>query len=274
MFDEAALPPHSHALMQDPAFARALRFCGQRPIVLPSGLMLLQQRLAGVPVLMLPRAAPPPDLRAQLRDAGLHRRPLILSPEEPCALPTALHLSGPRLRAVMDLSQGPTARRAALHPKWRNQLRKAELHEFTLCYGPLRAHPTEEVLMQECRQSKARGYANWPAQLTAAFAAMAPNQTHLLRVSYKNRTVAHMLFMTHGTAATYHIGHITEEGKKHAAHNLLLWKAAEYLAHLGCLNLDLGLLDPATPGLNRFKLRSGATARKTGGTHLIWRPLA
>ncbi|MDG1170769.1 MAG: GNAT family N-acetyltransferase, partial [Sulfitobacter sp.] len=67
MFDEAALPPHSHALMQDPAFARALRFCGQRPIVLPSGLMLLQQRLAGVPVLMLPRAAPPPDLRAQLR---------------------------------------------------------------------------------------------------------------------------------------------------------------------------------------------------------------
>ena len=83
-----------------------------------------------------------------------------------------------------------------------------------------------------------------------------------------------MLFLSHGSSATYHIGHITPRGKALCAHNLLLWEAGRHLAHLGCRSLDLGRLDPRTPGLDRFKLRGGAQRQETGGTYLIWHPLA
>ena len=111
MFD-ASPSPASHALMQDRAFAAALALCGGQPVILPSGLMLLGRRLAGVPVLMLPRAAPPPDLSLQLRQTGLQRRPphpvtraaavrdAARATDRPSPRPLA---SGPRRR-----SRGPT----------------------------------------------------------------------------------------------------------------------------------------------------------------------
>ena len=74
MFD-ASPPSSDHPLMQDRAFAAALRLCGEHPITLPSGHMLLNRRILGMPVLMLPRAASPPDLIAQIKQLGLQRRP-------------------------------------------------------------------------------------------------------------------------------------------------------------------------------------------------------
>mgnify|MGYP003637816286 CR=1 FL=1 len=65
MFD--ATPARDTPLMQSPAFTAALRLCGENPIVLLSGLVLLHRRVLGVPVLMLPRAAPPADLDRHLR---------------------------------------------------------------------------------------------------------------------------------------------------------------------------------------------------------------
>jgi len=273
MFDEA-LAPRSHPLMQDPAFAAALRLCGQAPVQLSGGLTVLQRRVAGVPLAMLPRAIPPPDLSRQLEEVGLHRRPLILSPERPCPLPFAVRLAGSRVRAVLTLDEDAAALRARLHPKWRNQLGAAEGRSVRVIRTRLPADPDSPVLATETAQSRARGYANWPVALTAAFAAVAPRQTHLFQAIANGDVVAHMLFLTHGSGATYHIGHITPRGKAVCAHNLILWEAARHLARLGCCHLDLGILDDSTPDLNRFKLRTGARQQKTGGTHLIWRPLA
>ena len=271
MVDEARLP-FSHSLLQDPAFARALRLCGQQPLHLPCGLMVLQRRIAGLRVVMLPRAAPPPDLMDQLAALGLRRCPVILSPEVPCPLPRCLRLARSRDIAVLPLAGSETERRHLLHPKWRNQLKRAEAAGLTVTHGPLPPDPEGAVLARETLQARARGYANWPAPLTAAFAAAAPAQTHLFRASHAGQPVAHMLFLTHGQTATYHLGHTSAEGRSCCAHNLLLWQAGLHLGQQGITHLHLGLLDRRTPGLDRFKLRSGAIRQPTGGTHLLWHP--
>jgi hypothetical protein len=272
MFDEAR--PSLSPLMQDPAFAHALHLCGQKPVFLSGGLMVLRRRIAGLNLGMLPRAAPPDDLAQQLREVGLHRAPLILSPETPCPLPRSLRLRKGCDMAVMDLTGTEQSRRAALHPKWRNQLNRSEEHKLTVTRKPLPADPDTPVLRQEAQQAQQRRYANWPAPLTASFAAAAPRQTHLFRATHKGNVVAHMLFLTHGACATYHLGHITEQGKTLCAHNLLLWRASRYFAKRGLARLHLGVLSAHTPDLNRFKLRSGAVQRQSGGTHLYWRPFA
>lgn len=272
MFD--ATPTRDTPLMQSPAFTAALRLCGENPIVLLSGLVLLHRRVLGVPVLMLPRAAPPADLDRHLRTHDLHRVPLILSPERPCALPRSIRLRGPQFIARLHLHPDAGAAHTALHPKWRNQLRRAEAAGLRVSHGPLPPTPDHPLLQLEAAQARTRHYANWPTTLTSAFAAAAPDQTRLF-VAHQNRTpVAHMLFLRHGSRATYHIGHITNAGKACRAHNLLLWQASRWLAEQGHDTLDLGLIDPRTPGLNRFKMRTGAGMSETGGAWLRWRPLA
>ncbi len=272
MFDEA--PTAQNALMQDAAFAQALRLCGGEPVHLPGGLMVLRRRILGVPLAMLPRAAPPLDLNDQLRAAGLHRIPLILSPDRPCPLPRSLRLRNPVTLAVVDLTAPHHARRARLHQKWRNQLRRAENTEMTITRAPLPPDPATCVLRLEDRQSRLRGYANWPAPLTAAFASVAPDQTNLFRAAYQGRRLGHMLFLSHGDHVSYHLGHSNAEGRQLGAHNLLLWRAMDHFAKAGFTVLELGVLSEKTPGLNRFKLRAGAQRITTGGTHLCFRPLA
>lgn len=272
MLDDASFS--DHALMQDPAFADALCLCGQHPVMLANGMTLLRRRLMGVPVAMLPRAAPPADLRDMLAQAGLAKTPLILSPDMRCALPRALRLRAPQLFCRLSLSAEASTQHARLHPKWRNQLTKAGRCGVQIKHLPLSADPDHPVLLGEAKQARAKGYANWPAALTAAFAAVAPEQTHLFRAEHNGQPVAHMLFLSHGRRVSYHIGLTEDAGKKVCAHNLLLWHAMRYFAERGKTEMELGLLDPRTPSLNRFKQRTGAQATPTGGTWLTWRPLA
>jgi hypothetical protein len=274
MFDASA-PPDAIPLMQDRAFAAALRLCGENPVILPSGLLLLSRRIAGLPVLMLPRAVPPSDLRAQLVQAGLHRRPLILSPEQPCARLSALWIGALRIAADrgllrMDLRAPVASRRAALHQNWRHQLGQAETGPLRVLHRPMT--PDHPLLVLSQQHERTHGYRNWPRALTAAFVQAAPAQTHLFTALLRGHSVAHMLFLTHGARATYHIGHTTDAGRNSRAHNLLLWEAVNTLAARGTTTLDLG---PATtPQIDRFKRRAGAELVPTGGTWLRWTPLS
>ncbi|WP_299416339.1 GNAT family N-acetyltransferase [uncultured Sulfitobacter sp.] len=265
MFDTSP-PPTDHALMQDSAFATALTLCGGTPLRLPSGLLLLARSVVGVPILMLPRAAPPADLHAQLTQAGVARRPLILSPEQPCAMPRAVRISPPRSLLSLDLRTSKETRRAALHQKWRNQLRRAENSALRLRIRPL--SPDHPVLDLETDQARTRRYQNWPPALTAAFVQAAPAQTLLFTALLRGYEVAHMLFLTHGTRATYHIGHTTDAGRSSHAHNLILWEAMQHLHAAGITRLDLG--PQTTQQIDRFKCRAGAKVQSTGGTWLRW----
>lgn len=269
MFD-ASPPSTNHPLMQDRAFAAALHACGEDPVALPSGHLLLNRRILGVPVLMLARAAPPPDLTHQLKKLGLHRRPLILSPERPCTLPRAVNIAAPRSLLTVDLIAPRAARRAKLHQNWRHQLGQAEASALRILHRPLK--PDHPLLALDARQSRARRYQNWPTALTSAFASIAPDQTHVFTALHRGHPVAHMLMLTHGTRATYHIGHTNDQGRALHAHNLILWEAMNILAARGITALELG--PETTPQIDRFKRRAGAQAAPTGGTWLRWAPFA
>lgn len=269
MFDALSPLPTTHPLMQDRAFGAALRLCGVTPITLPSGLLLLNRKFTGLPVLMLPRAAPPIDLSAQLAQAGLSRRLLLLSPERPSRMPRALQISPGRNQLLVDVSGDEATRRAALHQKWRNQLQRAEDSPLRVLHRPMTPdHPLQELEKQHAQE---RRYQNWPTELTAAFAQVAPEQSHVFTALLRGHPVAHMLFLTHGSAATYHIGHTTLEGRSVHAHNLLLWHAMQRLNKMGIEELNLG--PETTPEIDRFKRRVGARIAPTGGTWLRWTPL-
>jgi len=269
MFD-ASPSSKSHALMQDQSFAAALRLCGQTPVTLPSGLVLLRRRIAGVPLLMLPRAKPPADLNAQLSQAGLHRLPLILSPEHPCKVPQSLRLMAPRSLFDVDLSSPKSERRARLHQNWRHQLKQAENGPLRVLHRPL--EPLHPLLTLAATHARKHRYATWPTALSAAFARAAPEKTHLFTALLRGHPVAYMLFLTHGSRATYHIGYNTDAGRDQRAHNLLMWEAMNVLAARGITRLDLG--PETTPEIDHFKRRAGAIAQPTGGTWIRWTPLA
>lgn len=269
MFD-ASPPSSNHPLMQDSAFASALRLCGEDPITLPSGHLLLNRSILGIPVLMLPRAAPPPDLIAQLKTRDLQRRPLILSPETAAPMPRAINVAAPRALFTIDLTPPRDTRRAALHQNWRHQLGQAEASPLRILHRPLTSdHP---LLALDAQQSRTRRYQNWPTALTSAFASIAPDQTHLFTALLRGHPVAHMLMLTHGSRATYHIGHTTDQGRALHAHNLILWEAMNALTVQGITTLDLG--PETTPEIDRFKRRAGAKAQPTGGKWLRWASLA
>lgn len=268
MFD--ALSDHPDTpLMQDRAFCAALQLCGETPVTLPSGLLVLSRRIVGVPLVMLPRVAPPDDLARQLFDVGLHRRPLILSPERPAAVDRAIRIAAPREILRVDLSGPKLTRRACLHQNWRHQLGQAEAGPLRVLHRPF--SPDHPLLALEARQSQAKRYQNWPTHLTSAFATVAPDQTHVFTALLRGHPVAHMLFLTHGNRATYHMGHSAQEGRAHHAHNLLLWEAMNALAARGISQLELG--PSTTQSIDRFKRRAGAQAEPTGGTWLRWTPL-
>jgi hypothetical protein len=159
---------------------------------------------------------------------------------------------------------------AALHQNWRHQLGQAQRADMRVLHRALT--PDHRLLTLEADQSRNRRYRNWPTALTAAFARVAPEQTHLFTALLRGYEVAHMLFLTHGNRATYHIGHTTDAGRSHHTHNLLLWEAMNTLAARGITTLDLG---PKThPDIDRFKRRAGAHEVETGGTWLRWTPFA
>ncbi len=218
-------------------------------------------------------------LRGGLLNAGLGRSPILLSPDSPCADQLshlgAIPVMTPASVAEIDLTVPDDLRRARLHQKWRNRLTRAEAETRLRVTLSTRAPaPGHWLFAADHALQRRRGYRNWPEALTMAYGRENPDQT-LLCTAYDGRDpVAAMLFLRHGDAVTYHIGHSSDAGRRLSAHTLLLWQAACWCAAQGHRRLDLGLIDTQNaPGLARFKLGSGADARQLGGTWLWWPPL-
>ncbi|WP_424986318.1 GNAT family N-acetyltransferase [Microbulbifer sp. S227A] len=286
MFDNApSQGARPRPLQQHPNFAAALRACGQDPLLLhhPVPAVILRQRLGGrLPVAMLARAEPVlmrGMTRDWLADSGLARTPLILSPDAPCATQLArlgaVPVMTPAWVAEIDLTQAKHDRRARLHQKWRNRLTRAEANKRLKLVVDTGAPSAEHWLFTADRTLQhRRGFRNWPEALTLAYARENPGQTVLFTAKDGREEVAAMLFLRHGRAATYHIGHSTPAGRAVSAHALILWRAACWFAEQGVARLDLGQIDTQhAAGLARFKLGSGAAPRPLGGTWLWWPPL-
>ncbi len=269
-------------LQQSPEFAAALTALGRPPWQSPDGTGWLIQRrrfAPGFALAMVSRARITPErVPRALENAGLGLTPVILAPDRPCpdlAETGAIRLFPPATVAELDLRRPTAERRAAMHQKWRNRLRYAERGPLFIRRTPFPDDPDHWLLRADAEQQRTRGYRSWPAALTLAWTRANPGRAILFTACEGDRPVAAMLFLRHGRAATYHIGHTTDRGRAFCAHNLILWQAADWLARRNCHRLDLGLIDRARlPGLARFKLGIGATARPLGGTWLWWPPAA
>lgn len=263
-------------LAQSAEFAAALTLRGRPPLRLDDGTLVLCRRLLPGLRLGAITRGPPPTQEA-LRRRGLHRWPLILSPDAPCpelGETGAVPLIRPLHLAALDLGGGADALRAGLHGKWRNRLCRAEAAGLRVSHRELTAATGQWLLARAEQQQRARGYRGWPRALTLAYAAANPGRARILAAHEGDRPVAAMLFLLHGAGATYQSGVTTDRGRALSAHNLLMWHAMRDLAARGCTGLDLGILDTeGAPGLARFKLGTGARARPLGGTWAWWPPL-
>lgn len=275
MFDCApTMPPMP--LMQSAAFEAALRACGQRPVRLSCGTLMLRRTVAGLPVAMLPRATLSDPARTLSLARKITGAPILLSPAQPADLSVhgALPLISPAQQAVISLNADPDVMRANLHGKWRNRLKHAEKAGLRVRHHPMPRRTDHWLLQADAAQQRARRYRNWPVPLTLGFAATTPRAAIVFEAFRGADPVAALLILRHGDTATYHIGHTTTAGRAASAHTLLMWTAMCWCARHGHHWLDLGLIDTRhAAGLARFKLGTGADVMPLGGTWLHWPPL-
>lgn len=288
MYDSAPAHPMI-PLPQSAGFRRAARLLGLTVSELtlttqgaPTALALMQtRRLPGLGRVGLISRGPlwsgPPDPDGLAQALRALRHPVLLNaeiqPGSDLARAGFLPVMTPATLARLDLRDTTATRRARMHQKWRNRLRRAEDGPLRIRRSALPPDPNHWLLAAERQQRHDRRYRGLPPEFCAAWAQANPHMAQLFTAELKSRPVAAMLFLRHGRSATYQIGHTTEAGRSFHAHTLLLANAADWLADHGTDWLDLGTLDTQNaPGLARFKLGSGAQPHRLGGTWLWSRP--
>ncbi len=213
-------------------------------------------------------------LRQSLPLRGL--RFLLLTPDEPAGLPNGLS----PLRRVMtgmstvtlDLTQETDALRAGFEVRWRNRLASSERSGLEIQRVGTNPNQFRWLVDADIEQRKDKGLAGLPAPFFERYAlARSPSGKALLtlRADAGRERVAAMMFLIHGTAATYEIGWTSERGRELHAHNLILWNAMQMLKSQGVRKLDLGGVNTQrSAGLARFKLGTGGRVLTLAGTYL------
>lgn len=169
----------------------------------------------------------------------------------------------------LDLSVGVEALRAGLHQKWRNQLRRGERSKLRV--RSAQGGTSLEWVLDRHEAHRKRGRLSAP---TGAFAALLCVMTArskdilVLTAEDGSEPVAGVLFLRHGSTATYYVSWTSPIGRREQAHNLLVWRAIEALAADGVRWIDLGGIDASMAGVSRFKLGIGGTPVTLPGTWL------
>jgi len=173
---------------------------------------------------------------------------------------------------VLDLTQPPETLRAAFDGKWRNRLVKAETEKKLQVHVNSNVPKCRELLEREGRQRESRNFHGLPTDFVTHWIDVAASPAAafvIARADFEGKTVAAMLFLLHGSVATYHIGWADDTGRDLNAHNLLLWRASLLLRERGLAAIDLGGVNThSLPGISRFKLGTGGAVRTLAGTYL------
>jgi hypothetical protein len=168
--------------------------------------------------------------------------------------------------AQRDLRPSEQDRRTAMHPKWRNQLCKAEACNLTIRELAWDSAP-QPLFTHAIALAQRRQYKPLPTALLAAFANLARNCALIFEAHDKGLMVTAILVLRHGPTATYQTAWTSAQGQICHAHNLLLFHSANRLATLGHQTFDLGLVETDHAAtLARFKLRTGSRLHRLGGT--------
>jgi hypothetical protein len=171
----------------------------------------------------------------------------------------------------LDLSQSIQSIRDHMHPKWRNRLVSAEASGLAVSRGGVKPAQYEWLLQREGLQRQQRGYFALPAEFVNHYqqASSEPSRALLvMRADVGKEPAAAMMFLIHGTTATYHIGWAGEPGRKHSAHNLLLWHAIAELKRANVQSMDMGGVNTQRgAGIARFKIGTGGQVQTFSGTY-------
>ncbi len=176
---------------------------------------------------------------------------------------------------LIDLSQDEAALRSAMESSWRNKLSKAERSDLVLQKSGLKPAQYRWLIDAEIKQRQKRGYRAMPLELTETWQDAKAEGAKgdrgaglaVFRADMGRDPAAGMLFLIHGSRATYHVGWTSEAGRDNAAHNLILWSAMKDLKARGVTSLDLGGVNTQSgAGIARFKLETGgAVLQRAGG---------
>ncbi len=172
--------------------------------------------------------------------------------------------------AVLDLRPPLEAIEAAQKPKWRNRRRAGEAEGLKITEGGAKADHYRWLLEAEAGQRDGRGYRALPPAFVEAFAGQVGKAggVRVWRADFAGAPIAGMLFLRHGSGATYHAGWASEAGRVANAHPVLLWRAIQALKADGATWLDLGGVDTVkSAGIARFKLGAGAQPVTLAGTY-------
>ncbi|MFZ9237868.1 MAG: lipid II:glycine glycyltransferase FemX [Burkholderiaceae bacterium] len=160
---------------------------------------------------------------------------------------------------MLDLSQPLSALRAGLHPYWRNRLSAAERSGLKLAVLSHDSAELPRILAEEQIQRQRKRFYALPLGFIDHYLEEGGTESALiLQASWQSRPVAVMLFLIHGSSATYQLGWSQAQGRALNAHNLILWNAIEQLKQRGIDKLDLGGVNTHDlPGISRFKINTG-----------------
>jgi lipid II:glycine glycyltransferase (peptidoglycan interpeptide bridge formation enzyme) len=171
---------------------------------------------------------------------------------------------------MLDLERPADHLRSDMDPKWRNRLVRAETTQGLKIFSQPSRAQMQFVLAREGEQRKRRGFFALPTDFTLAYVAAHDKPATAFRIVWAEmdrQTVASMLFLLHGSTATYHIGWANQSGRDSNAHNALLWRAMMDLPGCGVRWLDLGGVNTRDlAGISRFKLGAGGQIQTLPGT--------
>ncbi|WP_420417053.1 GNAT family N-acetyltransferase [Pacificispira sp.] len=150
--------------------------------------------------------------------------------------------------AWLDLTQPLTTIRAGMRQNFRNQLCRAERSGLAV----RKVEDPRPLLARYDQHRKRRRYSGPSGTMLAAI--REEDLLCLEAYSMSGDSVAGVLFVLHGRAATYQVGWTSAEGRKTHAHNLLLWNGLEALQESKLEHLDMGGIDwTRAPGVAHFK---------------------
>ena len=172
----------------------------------------------------------------------------------------------PATVAELDLTQP-----MQMHAKWRHAVQKAQDGPLKTLHRSFDMAKDYWLLANDMAQQRAKKFRAMPHAIVQNWSA---HETQISVALDRKTPVAAMLFLKHGPTVTYQIGGANEAGRSLCAHHRLLREATAIFTANGHQRLDLGMIDTENAiDLARFKLRSGAAARKLGGTWIAPRRL-
>jgi hypothetical protein len=162
---------------------------------------------------------------------------------------------------MIDLTRSGEQLRAELDARWRNRLGAAEKSGITIVNDEVAPEYVKWLLSEEQSQRAEKSFHGLPVAFVERYihAGTSTKQTALiLHAEHQQKRIAAMLFLIHGSVATYHIGWSDQTGRETNAHKLILWRAFEILRARGINTLDMGGVNTHDlPGISRFKLGMG-----------------